>query len=257
METTPLELYETAYRFHYNENRLADAIAYYQRLIKEFPNSNECGYAVIQLQKIKAHDVAENLQATVSSHAPNPFFIPLTAISLLLIFLAFGALGFSYRILNKKIALEQKRLSLAINALGKISRGENDEALKLLSELKKLYTGNIIPWELSADVYRKKRLFEEARKEYETFFQLNPNRKPVESELKFMRFKEKPVMENRIIPPPLKQSVSRPTPPAPNPKGKKRLLRSRSKLTKPPPPSPPKKQKSGLFLVDPDSISYF
>jgi tetratricopeptide (TPR) repeat protein len=125
METTPLELYETAYRFHYNENRLADAIAYYQRLIKEFPDSNECGYAVIQLQKIKAHDVADSLQSIISSRTQTSFLVPLVVISLFFTFLAFGALGYSYRSLNKKIALEQNRLSLALNALGKISRGEN------------------------------------------------------------------------------------------------------------------------------------
>lgn len=256
METTPLELYETAYRFHYNENRLADAVAYYQRLIKEFPDSNECGYAVIQLQKIKAHDVADSLQSIISSRSRILFLAPLVVFSLLCTFLAFGALGYSYKSMRNKIALEQNRLSLALDALGKISRGENDEALKLLSELKKLYTGNIIPWELSADVYRKQRRFKVARKEYATFFQLNPNRKPTESELKFMHFKEKPVVKKRVSQPTIPQSVPRPTPPAPSPTVKKRPLRPRTKVIKPPPPGP-QKQKSGLFLVDPDSISYF
>jgi len=47
MEKTPLELYETAYRLHYTENRVAEAKKYYEALVKEFPDSDECGYAVI------------------------------------------------------------------------------------------------------------------------------------------------------------------------------------------------------------------
>ncbi|MBN1575463.1 MAG: hypothetical protein JW913_02865 [Chitinispirillaceae bacterium] len=256
METTPLELYETAYRFHYNENRLADAVAYYKKLLKEFPDSNECGYAVIQLQKIKAHDVAESLQALSASRAPS--LHPLVIISFLLALLALIASGYPILFLNKKISAEQKRASLSINALGKIARGENDKALILLAELKKLDTDDITPWELSADIYRKQSKFDEALKEYATFFQRNPGRKPSESELKFMQFKEKPVVNKPAPKPVIRKSSSRSsTPPAPSPAVKKRPLRTRTKLTKPPPPPGPAKQKNGLFLVDPDSISYF
>ena len=180
METTPLELYETAYRFHYNQNRIADAVTYYKKLIKEFPDSNECGYAVIQLQKIKAQDVAKSLQAL--SAQSSPLLHLLVIISLILTLLVLITWGYSFFFLNKKITEEQKRATLAINALGKIARMENDEALKLLSELKKIDTDDITPWELSADIYRRQHKFGEARKEYTTFFQRNPNRKPAESD---------------------------------------------------------------------------
>ncbi|MBN1306901.1 MAG: hypothetical protein JXA18_03225 [Chitinispirillaceae bacterium] len=253
METTPLELYETAYRFHYNENRLADAVDYYNRLIKEFPNSNECGYAVIQLQKIKAHDVAESLQA-LSGPRTSPLH-PLVIITFFLTLLAIFVGWYSFLFLNKKIAGERKRASLAINALSKIGRMENDEALKLLSELKTFDTEDITPWELSADIYRRQCKFDEAQKEYVTFFQHNPNRKPSESELKFMHFKEKPEVKKPVRRPTIQRSTSRA--PAPPPPVKKRSLRTKAKVTKPPPPPSRTKRKKGLLLVDPDSISYF
>lgn len=260
METTPLELYETAYRLHYHENRITDAVAYYQKLIEEFPDSNECGYAVIQLQKIKVHEVTDSLKSIIPSRKQTFCLSPLAIISLVLSVLAFVALGHSYRSLNKKIVLEEKRLSLALGALGNISRGEDNEALKLLSELKLFYAGNIIPWELSAYIYRKQLRFEEARKEYETFFRLNPNQKFVEKELILMQLKEKPNAEKQVLQPELQQtlqqSAPRPTPPAPSATMKKRPLRSRTDLTKPPSPGP-RNKKDGLFLVDPDSISYF
>jgi tetratricopeptide (TPR) repeat protein len=264
MESTPLELYETAYRFHYQENRIQDAVNYYQKLIKEFPDSNECGYSVIQLQKIKAHDVARSLSDGTES-AKTSAFHPLIPITLIFAFIASGVLGLMLYSLDKKLSLEKSRVSLALDALGKISRRDNDAALATLSELKKLGTADIAAWELSADIYRKQHKFDEARNEYGMFFRLNPYRKPTESEKSFMELTDAKT-EKVAVPP----AIPDPTPPpAPSPvaagQGKKRLtvpappapLRgSKTKILKPPAPGSAK-LKNGPYIVNRDSISYF
>ena len=58
-ENSPLELYESAYKAHYIEGNIPEACRMYKTIIDEFPNSNECGYSVIQLQKIQANAVSD------------------------------------------------------------------------------------------------------------------------------------------------------------------------------------------------------
>jgi hypothetical protein len=58
---TPLELYEKAYRLQYDENKIPEACRLYKAIIDEFPDSNECGYAVIQLEKLIAGAVSEKI----------------------------------------------------------------------------------------------------------------------------------------------------------------------------------------------------
>ena len=55
LENSSLEIYETAYRLHYIDKRIDEALKYYEVLIREFPDSNECGYAAVHIQKIKAN----------------------------------------------------------------------------------------------------------------------------------------------------------------------------------------------------------
>ncbi len=260
MESTPLELYEKAYRLHYIENRPEAAVSYYQRLIKEFSDSNECGYAVIQLQKIKAEEVAAGLQSALNARNQNFYLLLLIFISLAAAGMAFAASGIFYRSLVKRIEENKKILSLSLNAISKISNEEYDDAIKQLSELKDLYKGNILPWKLSAIIYLKQNRFDEARKEYVTFFQLNPDQKPTESELKFMEFKGRAVEEKSAIKSsPLLPTSSKTLPPPPEVSKKPASLRSKQIQSTPPPPPPVqrKQKKSGLLLVDPDSISFF
>jgi hypothetical protein len=58
---SPLELYEKAYRLQYEENKISEACRLYKAIIDEFPDSNECGYAVIQLEKLIAGAVSEKI----------------------------------------------------------------------------------------------------------------------------------------------------------------------------------------------------
>ncbi len=255
MEKTPLELYETAYRFHYADNRIADAVEYYQTLIKEFPDSNECGYAVIQLQKIKAQEVAQsiNVRGLKSGSLSGPILV----ITIILVVCIAAVCGYAINSLNKKIVAQRAGTTLAMGAIAKIYRGEESEALELLSELKKLQKDDITPWELSADIYRKRKDFEKARAEYAAFFALNPGRNPAGSEKKYMAL-EMPPLRSKTKKPALrpadKDSPAVSVPPPPRPVNKKPVRR---KAKTPPPPAPGKSGSKGILLVDPDSVSYF
>lgn len=264
METTPLELYETAYRLHYNENRLPDAICYYKKLIKEFPDSNECGYAAIQLQKIKAHNVAETLHTLPEKkHTTYDATLPLSLAAMIIALIALVVVFNSTRTLQEKIENEKMRTSLAINALGKVSRGELDEALVLLGKMKTLDSSDIFPYEISADIYRKQKKYQESRNEYLTFFTNNPDRKPTGSEEKFSSFNEQKTVkktpsnlssQKRSISRQTKKTVTRRRPVR---RKVKRVRKKQSTKKTPPPPPNRTTPKKGLFLVDPDSISYF
>ena len=254
MEKTPLELYETAYRLHYSEHRIPEAVTYYQRLIKEFPDSNECGYSVIQLQKIKATEVAADLATvTLSKQPTNRIILPL----FILLAAAMATNVYLYHHFTNRLKNEEKRISLAFNALSKISRGNHEDALIMLHDLKVLKKDDIMPYELCADIYRKDDKYDLAKNEYVTFFQVNTTAKPTENEKWFMelgdpkRNKVKSVVAKPAPQPEETSAVSQPVvkkPPVPRTKTKKTELRQ---------PPPPAKSGNGLFLVDPDSISYF
>jgi tetratricopeptide (TPR) repeat protein len=171
---TPLELYEAAYRLHYNENRPSDALKYYDAIIREFPNSNECGYAVIQINKIKANEVSASITVRKKGGA-------LAAISFFLCLLIIAAMGAGAYLANEYVLPEAEKIErrgvIATRALGKILNGQNEEALLLLDEMKELSDSDITPYELSAQIYRNAGLMERARAEYETFFAINPRMK--------------------------------------------------------------------------------
>ena len=171
MENSPLELYETAYRLHYAEKRVSEALRYYEALIREFPESSECGYAVIQIQKIKSNDVAASIggdeKRGVGAH-------PLAVVSFLLSLLIIAVLGAGAYLLHNRLAASEERASLALRAVGKILDNNSEDALMLLGEMKLMSPGDITPYELSAQIYRSRGQIEKARAEYEVFYSLNP-----------------------------------------------------------------------------------
>ena len=170
MENSPLELYETAYRLHYAENKISEALGYYEALIREFPESNECGYAVVQIQKIKSNDVAASIAGSGKAH-------PLAALSFLLCLFIAGGGGVGWMIVQNKLSAAQRQTSLSVRALGSALNGNDGEALMLLNEMKLLSSSDITPYELSAQIYRKAGKLDKARAEYDTFFSLNPEEK--------------------------------------------------------------------------------
>jgi len=178
MEQSPLELYESAYKLHYVENRIADALLHYQKIIEVFPDSNECGYASIQIQKIKAENLAHELKkAGKILHPVSMIALIIGGLSLLLSS-TFGI------ILNKKVTTESKRSTLTLKALSRMQSGDDDGALKILTELKYLSSKNILPFELSADILCKQNKYTAAREEYSLFYKLNPRYVPSETEKK-------------------------------------------------------------------------
>lgn len=146
MANTPFELYEEAYRLHYREKLIPDAVKIYEALMREFPDSSECGYAFIQLQKIKANEITEKLQTgggTWNSMILVAVFAGCTA----LIIAVAGIL-----IAFHELRMEHNRTTLAVATLAKMQAGNDDEAGKILTEMKKRYPNDILAHELSAVV---------------------------------------------------------------------------------------------------------
>ncbi|MCX7727410.1 MAG: hypothetical protein N2053_11260 [Chitinispirillaceae bacterium] len=273
MENTPLELYERAYKLHYEEKRIPEAIVYYKKLINEFPESNECGYAVIQLQKIKANEVAGSIKDFLEEPKRSSNILPFFMFSLILFLLYTVTLFWVVRNFSEKIKIEQKRTQLIFSSLGKLIRKDHTGVQEILAELKKISPEDITPYELSAYVYRLQKKEEESINEYSTFFALNPDKKPSENELKYLRkreeipsLKEKDNIKTQTAvdtPPPKvrKQEIeeSRDNLPPQTSTSKRSQPSLKPKQESPPAPPPPEKgkKKKGLLLVDPDSISYF
>jgi tetratricopeptide (TPR) repeat protein len=277
MELSPLELYETAYKLHYIDRKISNAVLAYEKLIKEFPESNECGYAVIQLQKIRSANLSEEINRADKS--PNPLPVIAFVIALLGI-LACGATVWYF----KKLLEEEKyRTTLTTTAIGKLLRGDDDDALRVLAELKDVDKGNITPFELSADIYRKRDDLKKAAGEYELFFKLNPERIPTDAEKAIMNNdrsgkkskqktsvlsidgKEGNSVFNDFLSEDLKDNdkVKEDAVPVSVQNKKLQLFDSLGKQNTEVQNMPvkkavqPKAPVKGLFVVDPDSLSYF
>lgn len=133
MANSPLELYENAYRLQYEKNDLASAIEIYSRLMQEFPDSNECGYAAIQLEKIQAAGILDEI-GRAQKHTSH---IPL--IALILSILALVAVASLTALFITRSARDARISAGVTQALGLMYAGKNDEALKLISELQKQF----------------------------------------------------------------------------------------------------------------------
>jgi len=87
--SSALQIYHTAYRCQYESNDLKEACRLYREIIRQFPDSNEAAYSVIQLEKIGAQEALKDLHE-------NPWqkILPLAALlfSLLALFVAGTAL---------------------------------------------------------------------------------------------------------------------------------------------------------------------
>jgi tetratricopeptide (TPR) repeat protein len=264
MANTPLELYEAAYRLHYNECKLSEAISYYEAIIKEFPESNECGYAAIQLQKIKANELVKAIEQR------NKSLHPITIIALVLgalSFLILAAVG-SFTIYQLKI--ERERISLAARAMGKIESGDYNEALKLLTQLKILDKTDIMPFELTASIHRKQGQQDEAKTEYDIFYSLNPNKAESPDRVAVPANPEpaQPKAAPKSISQPVQQSIP-PTTPQTSPQSIQQSNQQtdpfadmKEPVEKPSRPAAKQKvqetkPKSTGGQSDPDSISYF
>lgn len=82
--SSALQLYHAAYRFHYESNDIKEACRLYREIIRHFPDSNESAYAVVQLEKIGAQEALKSLQNNAWQKVL-PFLAILTSIFALLI----------------------------------------------------------------------------------------------------------------------------------------------------------------------------
>jgi hypothetical protein len=146
MANTPLELYENAYRLHYHEKKIPEAIKVYEAIIRDFPDSNECGYAVIQLQKVKANDITKALKKGATT------LYPLVIVAFMSSFIALLVAIVGTLFLFQQLRLEHHRSTLAIAALGKMYGGKTEEALKLIEEMKSFSSQDVLVSELSSDI---------------------------------------------------------------------------------------------------------
>ena len=60
--SSALQLYNSAYRSHYESQDIKEACRLYREIIRHFPDSNEAAYAVVQLEKIGAQEALKSLQ---------------------------------------------------------------------------------------------------------------------------------------------------------------------------------------------------
>jgi len=246
MENSPLEIYETAYRLHYIDKRIDEAIKYYEILIREFPDSNECGYAAVQIQKIKANGLIREFNKSSKSTTP----VAVVSLVLATISILLTASASYYFYLRYKA--EQNRTRLALTALSKVFIGDDDEALRTLAELKINNKNDIIPFELSSDLYRKKGLYEQSRAEYEIFFRLNPTLKPTDLQLSKMKL---PTISQKSATIEINdQNDSQMKINSPKPEQNSIY---RAKPTNKQSPKSLQKPVKGIFLVDPDTLNFF
>lgn len=103
--SSALQLYHAAYRFHYESNDLKEACRLYREIIRHFPDSNESAYAVVQLEKIGAQEALKTLQNSAWQKVI-PFIALL--ISIFALFIAAAAL---------LLVLDKKETSLFMNHL--------------------------------------------------------------------------------------------------------------------------------------------
>ncbi len=264
MATSPLELYEKAYRLQYVENRIPVAVDLYKQLIKEFPDANECGYAAIQLQKIKAQNVADSFSDGVHATGSGKTVHPIVIVCLLLSLGSILVSVFLFKSFSNEKIARKKHVALALNALGKLSRNDYAEAIHLLDQLKQIDPEAIAPYELSAEIYRNQKKPDKAKEEYTAYFNNNPDKEPSISESAYMTLHSLQRTESeKREPPPALSSPRIPSRKTAAPSAKKRIARkSKHRTPKPPPPPKPstkdtKKTKKSIYLVDPDSVSYF
>jgi hypothetical protein len=145
---TPLELYENAYRLHFHEKKTGEAAVIYEAIIRTFPDSDECGYAFLQLQKIRASELDGTLK---SRSASNPLVMIAFTAGILALVIALGGGMF----LLKQISKENRRSTLAVTALSKLFSGDEESALRLLDEMKDASRQDVLAFELSSAIYRR------------------------------------------------------------------------------------------------------
>jgi tetratricopeptide (TPR) repeat protein len=261
LANSPLELYEKAYRLHYDEGRIPEACRVYKAIVDEFPDSNECGYAVIQLEKILAQKVSERIN--ISSR----WVGVLAAISVVVSICCLAAAILISNMFAKTVHAGLSSASIVSQALGKMSVGKDKQALDLLDDAKSAAQNkDAAPYLLSADIYLKKQQYAKALAEYEALRKVagyeaiakeemvkakaeeeNATRRPAVAE----RTMEDTQAVQKSVEPPAAE-IPKPEPPAPVVREVRQKVKKESAS-----PARPAKQKKAGGLSHSDSVSFF
>ncbi len=258
-ENSSLELYETAYKLHYIDGNISEACRIYKMLIDEFPNSNECGYAVIQLQKILANDVSDRVKTGKSTALQN-------IVMILCVLACIAAVAVSVGLLKKTNA-SIEALSLVSQALSLMYGGNDNDALELLNKAKTITRGTLKdPYLLSANIYMNMQQYDKAREEFETYQNISGQTDAVFKKMVTMKTeREKP---DKFLPP-MKNDSTQPSvgSAAASSEPSTATLRPEKPPAQPPAYKPkpksekpqrlPRQIRKGAPSSNPDSVSFF
>jgi tetratricopeptide (TPR) repeat protein len=248
MEQSPLELYQKAYLLHYKERKVNEAVDIYQRLIKDFPDSNVSAYAVIQLQKIRANQASKELK-----HGRSGLSLPILLLfGLQFLFIAAAGSYYYYMVKPSQTHSEyQSALSLSV---GKMAVGKDGEALEILMKLKTAATNDIVPYALSAEIYQKRYDFERAKAEYAEFQRAYPSDPSVAVMLEQNAEEERAYLKKMLQV--QADSVVSVLNEAKRPQGTDEELKAESEAA-PKPFRSAEKRKKPKLLLHPDSVTFF
>jgi len=177
---TPLELYESAYDLHYTKNDPGKACVIYKEIIRNFPKSIESGYSVIQLEKIIAEDVLENLETKPQSGKISILFFILSMI------IAASVAVFLY-LETRQLKAEITSIENCTQAFSKaVSVGDTKSALRILTRERNLHPSSLTVSSLIADIYAMEGKYQQALGELITFRRNNLSNKTVVSYINTM-----------------------------------------------------------------------
>jgi hypothetical protein len=137
MAISPLDIYERAYRLQYDQNDNAGAIELYKRLISEFPDSNECGYAAVQLEKMQATGIIDDIERLQRRKGG-----AMALIALIVGIVALGAAAGVGAFIFVNHPREIEINSVLVRSLGALAAGQTDDALSQLGTLQRKYPSN-------------------------------------------------------------------------------------------------------------------
>lgn len=251
---SPLELYEKAYRLQYDENRIPEACRLYKLIIDEFPDSNECGYAVIQLEKIIAGTMSERINVT------SRWNTVLAVIAIVVSIAALVGVIFAGSIFTKSANARISSLSLVSQALAKLQVGKDKEALEILDNAKSIAKNkDMTPYLLSADIFLMRQQYAKAMSEFDTLKKLSgaeslaaqemERAKAEENSAKKAAMAEKAPAETELPKTEPEPAKEKPEPPVREIKAKSKKEASAA--------SRPQKQRKAPTTAHQDSVSFF
>jgi len=174
-----LDMYEEAYTLHYQERKLAEARDLYDKIIEHFPDSDEAGYAVVQIGKIDAQSITRTTPSSRSRPTRKAVTtaVILSCVACIGVLAGGGALFFFVRqnqrtVQQLKTERESTRrqivaVKLLLTAVGKAGTGHPESAIQIVREVKTLTPGDKTPYIIAADIYQHAGKYDRAIQEYQ------------------------------------------------------------------------------------------